>query len=46
MHKTLYKTTYQKPFWVFPDFIFRIAIIQSKKRNSERFSAEEKKREN
>ena len=31
MHKTQYKTGYQKPFWVFLDFIFRIATILSEK---------------
>jgi hypothetical protein len=47
MHKTKsaqtqHKTEDQKSYWVFPDFIFQIATILSRKRNPDWFSAEEK----
>jgi len=49
MHKTKsaqiqHKTEDQKSYWVFPDFIFRIATIMSGIRNPDCFSAEEKRK--
>jgi hypothetical protein len=40
--QTQYKSDTENKYWVFPDFIFRIATIQSGKRNPDCYSAEEK----
>jgi len=42
--QTQYKTDDENKYGVFPEFIFRIATLQSGKRNPDCVSAEEKKR--